>query len=522
MSSLRLLLASLFVGLLAALAIPRPAPGPADASSAPTPPPLGLNLAGVVDYSTDFVFIDAFKAARAWISQAKGKPWGQGGPLDLDARGNVRSLAEDQYAETVVYTGFEKHFPAGTFTCLYDGDGVLDFAFGDGRVTNRGPGRLTVEIKPKEGSVFCRITKTDPNNPIRNIRLLHPGAEASYQKKPFHPDFLRRWQGFRVFRFMDWQETNNSKLVQWADRPTPDLHSQALKGVALEYMIALCNTQNVEPWFCLPHLASDDFVRQFARMVKKQLKPALKVHVEYSNECWNGQFEQARYCALQGKKLRLSANDYEAQIRFYSQRSVEVFKLWEAEFGGPERLVRVLAMQSANPWTGTTALDWKDASRHTDAVAIAPYFGNRWGDPKTADQTAVMTADALILALRDDVAATRKQIAVYAAEARKRKVQLMAYEGGQHLAGFQGAENNEKLTRLFHEANRHPGMKDLYRQNLKDWQTEGGALFCVFSSAGTYSKWGSWGLLEYPGQDVQTAPKYQAVREYLEGLEKRQ
>jgi hypothetical protein len=33
---------------------------------------------------------------------------------------------------------------------------------------------------------------------------------------------------------------------------------------------------------------------------------------------------------------------------------------------------------------------------------------------------------------------------------------------------------------------------------------------------GRYSKWGSWGLMEYHGQPVGEAPKYQAVLEFLE------
>jgi hypothetical protein len=180
--------------------------------------------------------------------------------------------------------------------------------------------------------------------------------------------------------------------------------------------------------------------------------------------------------------------------------------------------VRVLAAQAANLWTGTTVLDWKDSHRHADAIAIAPYFGHRWGSPKTADKTAAMTADELVKALAQDVADARKHITAYAAEARKRKLRLLAYEGGQHLAGYQGAENNERLTRLFHAANRHEGMGDLYRRHLKDWAEAGGGLFCVFSSTGRYSKWGSWGLLEYAGQDPATAPKYRAIRDYLDGL----
>ena len=34
----------------------------------------------------------------------------------------------------------------------------------------------------------------------------------------------------------------------------------------------------------------------------------------------------------------------------------------------------------------------------------------------------------------------------------------MAYEGGQHMVGVIGGENNEAMTRLFQEANRHPRM----------------------------------------------------------------
>jgi len=166
-------------------------------------------------------------------------------------------------------------------------------------------------------------------------------------------------------------------------------------GVAPELMIDLCNRQKVDPWFCVPHLASDDFVKQFAALVRKKLDKERKVYVEYSNECWNGQFAQARYCAEQGAKLGLSKNRYEGQLRYYSQRSVEVFDVWEKELG-KDRLVRVLATQSANPWTGTTVLDWKNAHERADAVAIAPYFGNRFGDPKTADAVARMSVEDVL------------------------------------------------------------------------------------------------------------------------------
>jgi hypothetical protein len=118
--------------------------------------------------------------------------------------------------------------------------------------------------------------------------------------------------------------------------------------------------------------------------------------------------------------------------------------------------------------------------------------------------------------LKEDIAESRKHMTAYAGEAKKRGLRLLAYEGGQHLVGYQGAENHEKLMNLFHAVNRHPKMKELYRDDLSNWTEAGGGLFCVFSSMGRYSKWGSWGVLENAAQDLGKAPKYQALREYLD------
>ena len=257
----------LLVGIAARVAV---AESPAPRS------PLGMNLSGVRDWSQEIVFVDVFKASRTWISQEHGQPWGKGPPLELDDRGWVKSLKPDQFAETVVFTDFGDRFPAGTYTCLYEGDGDVDLT-GDARVTSRKPGELKVEIQPKNGSAFLRITRTDPNNSRPQHPADHAGAREDVSRsQPFYPEFLKRWSAFKVLRFMDWQETNNSQLREWSERPTPADQSQARHGVSLEYMIQLCNTLDADPWFCLPHLASDDYVREFAAQVLKGLKPTLE------------------------------------------------------------------------------------------------------------------------------------------------------------------------------------------------------------------------------------------------------
>lgn len=478
---------------------------------------LGINLGGVTYYSTEIVFVDLFKHSQTWKSQAPGKSYGQGGPLDLTEAGWVRSLADNgQFADSIVLSQINNRYIGGVYTCLYDGDGEIKFAHGMS-VLDEQPGRIRIDVKPEQNLLSLRIVKTNPQDPVRNIRLILPGFEDTYKKQPFHPDFLGRWEKFKVIRFMDWQRTNGSKQVNFSDRPTPAMQTQGSRtGVALEYMIELANTLKADPWFCMPHLATDDYVHKFAQIVKGHLKPDLKVYVEYSNECWNSIFGQARYCRDKGKELGLSDNDYQAQLRFYSKRSVQIFKIWEEVFGGTDRLVRVLAAQSANPWTSEQVMDFEDAYKYADVLGIAPYFGYQLGSPKTQNEVAKMSVDEVLDACEGFIKRNNETIARQAQLARQRGLRLIAYEGGQHLVGHGGAENNKALEELFHAANRHPRMKQLYLEYLSGWKEAGGTMMAIFSSMGRYSKWGSWGLMEYHGQPLAEAPKYQAVIEFLE------
>jgi hypothetical protein len=477
----------------------------------------GINLGGVTYWSTEIVFVDLFKHSQRWKSQAPGRRYGQGGPLELTEDGWVRSLADNgQFADSIILSSINGRYPGGVYTCLYDGQGEIKFAYGMD-VVNERPGRIKVQVKPEQNLITLRITKTDPKNLIRNIRFILPDFEDTYAKQPFHPDFLKRWEKFKVIRFMDFQRTNNSKQVNWSDRPTKKIQTQGGPGgVAMEYMVQLANTLDANPWFCMPHLATDEYVREFAKMVKRQLKPDLKVYVEYSNECWNSMFGQARYCKDKGKELGLSDNDYQTQLRFYSKRSVEIFKIWEKVFGGKKRLVRVLAAQSANPWTSEQVMDFEDAYKHADVLGIAPYFGHALGSPKTKEKVAKMSVEEVLDKCEEYIEKNNQIIAKQAQQAKERGLRLIAYEGGQHLVGHGGAENNKAMEELFHAANRHPRMKQLYLDYLAGWKDSGGTMMAIFSSMGRYSKWGSWGLMEYHGQPVADAPKYQAVLQFLE------
>ena len=477
--------------------------------------PMGINLSSVSYWSTELAFVNIFNQSQPWTSQDAGKTRRGGGRLNLTRDGWVIGLGPGQCAETIVCRN-GGHYPAGEYVCLYDGTGKIEFKF-DARVKSRSKGRILVHVNPSDAGIVLRIRDTLVEDPVRNIRLIMPGFESSYREHPFNPDFLKLWSRFKVIRFMDWMRTNNSGVVTWADRPTPEMQTQGgERGVALEYMIQLANLLHADPWFCMPHMASHDYVYNFAAMVRERLDPDLRVYVEYTNEAWNEKFDQARYCRRMGLAMGLSDDPFQAQLFFYAKRSVEIFRVWEDVFGGAGRLVRVMASQSENPWTSRQVLSYEDAWRHADALAVAPYFGKNLGAPGQQEKISGMTVEQLFQICRDDIGSNQRLLAMHEKEAAIRGLDLIAYEGGQHLVGWGGAENNRLLAFLFQQANRHPKMKALYLDDLTGWKKAGGKLFVTFSSMGLYNKWGSWGLLEYMGQDPATAPKYQGVLEFIE------
>lgn len=468
------------------------------------PAQFGMNLASVTDWTTEWPLVDVFKPSRAWIEKGEGK-------IAYDDRGNPQ-LKPGQSVETLMVREIGGHYPAGVYVATYEGTGKVEMRRYDVRkVVKEAPGRIESEVVPGDGGIELAITASDPKDPIRNIHVWMPDSEKA--KSPFHPLFIKRLEPFGVLRFMDWQRTNNSPLQSWSRRAKlTDPRYTTEAGMPLELMIDLANTRKADPWFCVPHQADDEFVREFARTVKQRLDADRKVYVEYSNEVWNGSFGQSRWAREQGQKLKLGDPD---NLRFYSQRSVEVFKIWEEVFGDHKRLVRVMGSQFANPWVSEQVLTWKDAHKHTDALAVAPYFGYEFGDPQVAEKTSKMSLDQLLDALAKEVGGpNRDGIQKQADVARKYKVQLIAYEGGQHLAGFGGAENNQALTDLFIAANRHPRMAELYTKHLTNWFAAGGGLYAVFSNVGKPTKWGSWGVLEYQDQPLDKAPKYRAVVEF--------
>ncbi|MBG0826931.1 IPT/TIG domain-containing protein [Planomonospora sp. ID67723] len=500
---------------------------------------LGVNIAPVRDWTPEWPFVDAFRTSRPWISQRTGASWGQGPALSLDEHGWVRSMEPGQYVDAAIFTSGD--YPIGTYAVTWEGTGDVTF-FGGGTISDRTANRF--EYNPQTagradyttgaGGRFLRITRTDPDDYVRNIRVWMPGFEQTGEKQVFHPQFLDSLKGMRTLRFMDWMTTNASPYAEWEDYPTPESSTQT-RGVAVELMVELANRVGADPWFNMPHRATDEFVRSFAQVVQDRLAPGRKAYIEYSNELWNSAyaFQQTPWVRRTGQDLGLAVEPWVAGQRYQALRSVEIFRLWREAFGAEAdtRLVRVMGVQSGNSGVARDVLAYRDTHEHVDAIAVAPYFdcGDQWipgdsrtyfpGHPTVAPYVKAGGVDRLLQACQHSIdTGVREQILRHKALADQYGLSLVAYEAGQHLTGLLGTENDSALTALFHAANRHPRMRDLYARYLDQWRELGGGTIALFLTAEHMSKWGSWGLRERMNQALADAPKARAADEFLQAL----
>ena len=493
--------------------------------SQPVPhPSLGTNLTALVDYSRELPFVDVFRMARTWIPQIQGGAWGQGPALQLDSSGWIKSLSTGQYAETIFLdNALDDHsdFPAGEYILLYDGQGTIQFDLQSATIVSQTPGRMVVNVASGQNGVYLMETATNPANYLRNIRFIMPGFESTYRAQPFNPAFLQRLGSYHVLRYMEWMLTNGSTVHNWSDRATTTDYTWSWRGIPLEVLIQLANATGITPWFNIPAQAADSYVQQFAALVNQQLSPTLNFYLEYSNENWNGTFSQTAWVQAQGLAAGYSTDPTLAGFYFNAVRSAKIFALFDAALSAPARMIRVMAAQAANSWLSDQMLAYQNSFTSADVLAIAPYFNcddtatggfGILGDPSTAAQVDAMSVDQVIdIELAHITGCANQQMVTTAAVARKYGLKMVGYEGGQSLVGYNGAENDSVMTGLFKAANRDSRMTALYAQYLANWVAAGGDMFVHYSDVTSYTKYGSWGALEYQDQDPNTAPKYQAL-----------
>lgn len=514
--------------------------------------PLGVNLAAVNYYASAIPFVDVMKMADPfqsthapdsgvepkWDTELADKIPRDDSGYPLEAPSTVPGAPAPQVLRASVVSTIY----GGRYVVLYDGEGELAFPASPARIVNSSPGRVELDVQANpEGTLFMTIVRSNRANHLRNIRILLPGYEQSYAKQVFHPTFLSRLHGVGAVRFMDWGATNGHPKSHWSERTRPDMPQGGEGGVAYEYMIDLANRLDADAWFCVPHRADDAYVEALAKLIKARLSPQRRVYIEYSNELWNGIFEQARWVTEQGCRVGLNklgsyaggcdedGPRYWAGIKWNARRSGEIFQIFDKVFGAQKaRVIHVLAGQAGHDHLNEVLLrSFEDASiqpvktSRADALAIAPYLGATLaGELADKGQAGSVTVPALLDKLdslvKSEVAEpTRHNYTI----AQKHGLRLVAYEGGQHLVAYGSASNDGAFVAKLIAANRNPRMRSIYMRMLDAWyENSGQGLLMLFNFAETPNKYGAWGLLEGQEQPMTRAPKYQAFFDRLQRL----
>jgi hypothetical protein len=575
-------------------------------------PSLGINTeapqGGADTAGMPMPFVDIFRTARPFkelspsgtLFDANGWPT-EFAPNEIFAKSKLlqgtmdNAMPEGQY--TVLYDGSGRLEFSGSVSNVkkvstenkYTFDLNLNDFDGENEVAAADTNAFNMNIKD--------ITAGDGNY-MKNIRIIMPGGTCtgnpfirvdstdtcpngttyeSFQERLladrnaiiFNPDYLMFLRNFKVIRMMNLMEASLKKLCYSADdcptgvgtwdhraklddavwggndgRTADEDHN----GVPIAVMIELANTLQRDIWLNMPHIASDDYVTNYAAQVKAGLDSSLKVYVEYSNEVWNSGFAGYAYAVSEGIKLGLDTvppefigsnrdSDYFARLRFYSQRAVQIFDLWDAQFGvGNTRLVRVLGSFIGDKVLTEQMLKTVPTNK-IDAVAIAPYFfGCPYQEicidaPKTL--LTATTVDDVFAALDQSgtidvksidgtIDAVKNQLTI----TNQYNVNLVSYEGGQHLVtGVLGnkatTSDQTRLRKLFNEANRDPRMKQRYLTFLNAWKdlsTQGTTLFTLYTLPQSYYRYGNFGIKEHLNKSRAESPKFDGMMSFQESI----
>jgi len=155
---------------------------------------------------------------------------------------------------------------------------------------------------------------------VTNIQIIRPQFAPNGMKwwdsptQEFTKPFLDSLKSFSTVRSMSFTSAINSPEVNWSDR-TPDSwpvasHLMEAAPSSLPYLVppaasctAYCdwystgaswgsvidiaNASHTDMWINIPVMASDDYVKSLATLIKSKLDPGLHVYVEWSDEIWN-------------------------------------------------------------------------------------------------------------------------------------------------------------------------------------------------------------------------------------------
>ena len=534
---------------------------------------IGVNLGAINDWSSELPFVDLMRIARPWGTRDGSNTWdtGEAAQISLDADGYPRGMPQTVAGRPVwvqtVWTNAE-WWPAGRYVVLHAGQGELEFPLGARGLRRERPGRWTFELDARPGvPLVMRIPRSDPGDPVRDLRVLMPGHEATHREQPFNPAFLKALAPFGSVRFMDWGATNNwgqkargdwddPQLFDWSRRQSLGHYTWADgRGVPYEIMVRLMNVAGLDGWVNVPHRASPDFIKRMAALFRDGVDRDRKLVVEYSNETWNWGFDQTKWLNKHGQPSERVRAERPAAAKLWPDNMTGMIQrcldLWTEVYGAERarRLIRVAGGQTANfPVAKRVVEGLRPGS--FDAMTASWYFSfkpefagaveggvRREGSLDRLGEKA--TVADIVAAVRGSWERDKDWLRkLHERVAKPLGLPVFYYEGGQHLtpephgydayAGDGSGRAGPRYREALVDAMRSPEMGQLYREWFDFMQQEMARGpeplwlmhfgFIAPLKANT-TRFGLFSLLERVDQDPRgnpPAPRYLAVAEAMQ------
>ncbi len=572
-------------------------------------PTVSVQPGGISYWDTPY-FCDALAMGGTWMSFAPGE-WGQSIDFwqnpQFDENGLPRYLEGGKLLRALLYGlhvndnrlalvqghivlswkgKADVRLPGGSEYLAGESSGAETGSLTDGRRVYRfADGHLQ----------WLEIYAIDAEQPIfkMNVWLSDPAdaANSSLEDRLFHPLFLDRLadRDWGMVRLMDWLHTNASPLQDWSDRrlpshvfqtgvlnprsPADGYDGHRGTGAAFEHLVQLSNQADLDLWLNVPHLATDDFVRKLAQLVRwgsdgvdaysaevqspvfPGLNRDLRIIVEYSNEIWSwgDSFCQGEWAFDQAQALGIGKPEFNAR------RTSQIWSIFQQVFEGKDRLVRAAAVQAGGMAYTTPFLtelrdygSTLDPPVEPDIVCPTTYFGNgiqdfvyqqTWLDGRENDEAywsspaheshlqttfdewtrRLLSGDAQAGAGPDATGlggGFPEELHQAALTLFSSPKPLVAYEGGPSIYTNQMEDNDSVkgplVTRFMKSLNRQARMAEVYGIHLNMALSHGLVSHNPFVLVSSWGKYGQWGHLEHLDQDPSQSAKYQFLLDWAE------
>lgn len=485
--------------------------------SAVAPPPnpsvgfvLGTNLLPTNIFNHSIMFADRRLNSSDWMGSQNGG-WNNYN-LSIGPDGMPSALP----ANTVALTIFPEVDDKGQYEVKWKGSGKVDIVAPPGtNVVTREANRLVFNsggYRIDQGPSMIEVSSL----PVSELSI----KRTDEGDQLIDSDFAKYVDYYDGVRYMDMGNTNRAwwtgepDIVKWSQRTPPLKWNQwGPDGIPYEQMLAIADEMNYNfVWFCVPHTADDDYVKQMATFLRDNARPDLLLYIEWSNEPWNWGFDVRS----------LLESDAQAQgitsFQALGRRISNMTSIFESVFSQSDMGTRVrivvnhissMDVTGFDQWNQIYANEFRlimgeGLAGRVHAISTHTYFGHG---------AAFTSVDSIISACAAEIKALNQMFVWYKQLADEFGVEATSYEGGQHIVPGTDAA----VTAAVRKAIDDPRMEQLYRSLLDGWIAAGCGTWCHFTSPGTWSEYGAFSV----AQDVYnetTTPRNEAMKAYSRRL----